>query len=70
MNKEMWIEKNILSPYENYLKKLSLNNEIYCICVFDGKILYIIGLLPEYEDFKVEYKIKFIWMFKITNLLS
>ena len=43
--------------------RLALNYQVYKICIDEGE-------LPTSEDFKLDYKLKFMWMFKISNLFN
>lgn len=58
-----WVEDNIINFYYNYLQKLAINYQIYRICIEDGE-------LPSSEDFKLDYKLKFMWLFKISNIFN
>ena len=46
-----------------FTKRMALNYSIYRICVEEGE-------LPTSEDFKLDYKLKFMWLFKIQNLFN
>ncbi|KAL4486475.1 hypothetical protein ABPG72_018429 [Tetrahymena utriculariae] len=60
---EDWINENILTYYFNYLLRLANNYQIYKICIEEGK-------LPQTEDAKLDYKLKFMWLFKLSNIFS
>ena len=46
----------------NYFMKLSVNEELFKLCV--------IGKVPEDDIFRRGSKIKFIWIFKLYNLIN
>ena len=61
-NLEEFLLTKILIPMYNYFMKLSLNEELFKLC--------IIGKVPEDDIFRRGSKIKFIWIFKLYNLIN
>ena len=61
-NLENYLLINVLVPLYNYFMKLSINEELFKICV--------IGKFPEDDIFRRGSKIKFIWPLKLYNLIN
>lgn len=61
-NLEDYLLAKVLIPLYNYFMKLSVNEELFKLCV--------IGKVPEDDIFRRGSKIKFIWIFKLYNLIS
>ena len=57
-----FLNASVLIPLYNYFLKLSVNEELYKTC--------LIGVIPEDEIFRRGSKIRFIWIFKIYNLVN
>ena len=61
-NLEDFLLSKVLIPLYNYFMKLALNEELFKLC--------IIGKVPEDDVFRRGSKIKFIWIFKLYNLIN
>jgi hypothetical protein len=58
-----WMNDNILNYYFNYILRIATNYQLYRICYVDKE-------LPTSDDFKLDYKLKFMWLFKLSNLFN
>lgn len=61
-NREDYIQQFVVLPVHGYLIKLSLNEELYEICRS--------GEVPHDELFRRGERIRFIWVFKVFNLIN
>ena len=62
VNVDGFMSMEILVPLYNYFMKLSINEELFRTCVG--------GTIPENDIFRRGTKIRFIWIFKIYNLIN
>jgi hypothetical protein len=61
-NREEYVQQFVVLPVHGYLIKLSMNEELYETCKS--------GEVPHDELFRRGERIRFIWVFKVFNLIN